>query len=56
MENSEAKLKIPSGFRNLLECLTLEILREQPVNITKFAADFLKGRLKAREGRIFLEI
>lgn len=48
----EMKLKIPEGFRNLLEALTCEILRVQPKNIPKFAAEYLKGRLIARQGSV----
>lgn len=52
MEHKKVKLNVPDGFRNLLESLTCEILRVQPTNIPSFAADYLKGRLTARQGKV----
>lgn len=50
-ENSRKRLTVPSGFRNLLENLTLEILRSNPSDIYKFAAEYFKSRLQERQGR-----
>ncbi|EDO35043.1 predicted protein, partial [Nematostella vectensis] len=49
MSTEEPKLSVPSGFRNLLESLTVEILRVRPDNIPSFAADFFRERLAARQ-------
>lgn len=50
-ESSRKRLTVPSGFRNLLENLTLEILRSNPSDIYKFAAEYFKSRLQERQGR-----
>ena len=44
-------LGVPSGFRNLLENLTVEVLRAQPSNIYTFAAEYFKERLRMRQGK-----
>ena len=44
------KLKVPEGFNNLLEGLAREVLREQPDNIIKFAADYFKKQSVLRGG------
>ena len=51
IESSRKRLTVPSGFRNLLENLTLEILRSNPSDIYKFAAEYFKSRLQERQGR-----
>lgn len=54
MESENAKkehLGVPSGFRHLLENLTVEVLRVQPSNIYKFAAEYFKERLHERQGK-----
>ena len=42
---------VPTGFRNLLESLTVEILRSNPPDIYKFAADYFRAKLDARQGK-----
>ncbi|XP_066910834.1 sperm surface protein Sp17-like [Clytia hemisphaerica] len=42
------KLTVPDGFNNLLEGLAREVLREQPENIIKFAADYFKQQVATR--------
>ena len=44
------RLTVPSGFRNLLEGLTVEILRSNPADIYKFAAEYFDAKLKERQG------
>ncbi|XP_019565968.2 sperm surface protein Sp17 [Rhinolophus sinicus] len=46
---SNTHYRIPQGFRNLLEGLTREILREQPDNIPTFAAAYFENLLEKRE-------
>lgn len=43
------KLRVPSGFNNLLEGLAREVLREQPPNIIQFASDYFKTQLQLRD-------
>uniref|UniRef100_H2YER9 RIIa domain-containing protein n=1 Tax=Ciona savignyi TaxID=51511 RepID=H2YER9_CIOSA len=43
------KLQVPSGFKQLLENLSREILREQPKNIPNFAAAYFNRLLERRE-------
>jgi len=43
-----SKLKVPPGFQNLLEGLAREVLREQPGNITAFAATYFKEQVYDR--------
>ena len=52
-ENLRLRLTVPSGFRNLLEGLTVEILRSNPSDIYTFAAEYFKSRLQEREGGSF---
>ena len=52
-ENLRLRLTVPSGFRNLLEGLTMEILRSNPSDIYTFAAEYFKSRLQEREGGSF---
>lgn len=49
-EDFRKRMAVPSGFRNLLEGLTVEILRCRPENIYKFAADYYQKKLKERQG------
>ena len=49
-ESSRKRLTVPRGFRNLLENLTLEILRSNPSDIYTFAAEYFKSRLQERQG------
>lgn len=44
------RLTVPTGFRNLLEGLTVEILRSNPDDIYTFAAEYFKSRLEERQG------
>uniref|UniRef100_A0A8C5TDH5 RIIa domain-containing protein n=1 Tax=Malurus cyaneus samueli TaxID=2593467 RepID=A0A8C5TDH5_9PASS len=41
---------VPAGFRNLLEGLAREVLREQPTDIVAFAAEYFQRLLEQREG------
>uniref|UniRef100_F6TXH2 RIIa domain-containing protein n=1 Tax=Ciona intestinalis TaxID=7719 RepID=F6TXH2_CIOIN len=43
------KLQVPTGFKQLLENLSREILREQPKNIPSFAAAYFNRLLERRE-------
>ncbi|MEN2495568.1 MAG: Regulatory subunit of type II PKA R-subunit, variant 2 [Marteilia pararefringens] len=38
--NKNNKFRVPRGFNYLLECLTREILRDNPENIYEFSANF----------------
>lgn len=49
-ETFRKRLTVPSGFRNLLEGLTVEILRSNPADIYKFAAEYFDAKLKQRQG------
>lgn len=49
-ETFRKRLTVPSGFRNLLEGLTVEILRSNPADIYKFAAEYFDAKLKERQG------
>ncbi|XP_030600302.1 sperm surface protein Sp17 isoform X2 [Archocentrus centrarchus] len=42
-------LRVPGGFGSLLEGLTREILRDQPEDIPKYAAQYFETLLKKRE-------
>ena len=44
------KLSVPTGFKQLLENLCREVLREQPKDIPKFAAVYFSRILEKREG------
>lgn len=48
VQYAPSKLRVPDGFNNLLEGLAREVLREQPENIIKFAADYFKTQLLLR--------
>jgi len=50
-ETFRKRLTVPSGFRNLLEGLTVEILRSNPADIYKFAAEYFDAKLKERQER-----
>jgi len=43
------KLQVPPGFKQLLENLSREVLREQPKNIPQFAAAYFNRLLERRE-------
>ena len=43
------KLGIPPNFKEVLEALTREILKEQPTDIATFSAIFLNELLEKRE-------
>ncbi|NXI44415.1 SP17 protein, partial [Galbula dea] len=38
-------LRLPAGFRSLLEGLVLEVLRAQPTDVVLFAADYFQRLL-----------
>ncbi|XP_056398022.1 sperm surface protein Sp17 isoform X1 [Hyla sarda] len=46
---SNTHYRIPRGFANLLEGLTMEVLKEQPQDIPHFAAKYFAELLKKRE-------
>ncbi|XP_016159325.1 PREDICTED: sperm surface protein Sp17-like [Ficedula albicollis] len=47
---SNTSMRVPAGFRNLLEGLAREVLREQPSNVVAFAAQHFQKLLEQREG------
>lgn len=47
---SNTNMRVPAGFRNLLEGLAREVLREQPSNVVAFAAQYFQKLLEQREG------
>lgn len=47
---SNTSMRVPAGFRNLLEGLAREVLREQPTNVVAFAAQYFQKLLEQREG------
>ncbi|XP_034025199.1 sperm surface protein Sp17 isoform X2 [Thalassophryne amazonica] len=46
---SRTHLRVPRGFGNILEGLSREVLRDQPEDIPKYAAQYFSGLLKQRE-------
>ncbi|XP_063273930.1 sperm surface protein Sp17 isoform X2 [Prinia subflava] len=46
---SNTNMRVPAGFRNLLEGLAREVLREQPTNVVAFAAQHFQKLLEQRE-------
>ncbi|XP_034166271.2 sperm surface protein Sp17 isoform X2 [Pangasianodon hypophthalmus] len=46
---SNATLRVPHGFGNILEGLAREVLRDQPEDIPAFAAQYFTALLKKRE-------
>ncbi|XP_041336451.1 sperm surface protein Sp17 isoform X1 [Pyrgilauda ruficollis] len=48
---SNTSMRVPAGFRNLLEGLAREVLREQPTNVVAFAAQYFQKLLQQREER-----
>ncbi|XP_015505328.1 sperm surface protein Sp17 [Parus major] len=47
--SSNTTMRVPAGFRNLLEGLAREVLREQPTNVVAFAAQHFQKLLEQRE-------
>ncbi|NXU19539.1 SP17 protein, partial [Pardalotus punctatus] len=47
--SANTNLRVPAGFRNLLEGLAREVLREQPTDIVAFAAQYFQRLLKQRQ-------
>ena len=45
---SNTRFRVPKGFNLLLEGLTREILREQPENMAKFAAEYFQSLVDRR--------
>ena len=47
-------LQVPPGFEYILEGLTREVLREQPLDIITFAADYFRKKFtpRARDGKM----
>ena len=52
----EVKLAVPKGFKELLEDLSREVLREQPKDIPKFAAEFFRRLLSRRGGKMTIVV
>lgn len=48
--SSSTTLRLPAGFKNLLEGLALEVLRAQPADVVAFAAQHFQKLLEQREG------
>ncbi|ESO05951.1 hypothetical protein HELRODRAFT_63972 [Helobdella robusta] len=48
---SNTKIRVPQGFRNLLEGFTREVLRNQPDDIIIFGARYFQFLLNARNGK-----
>ncbi|XP_025927498.1 sperm surface protein Sp17 [Apteryx rowi] len=46
---SNTHLRVPAGFRNLLEGLAREVLRAQPRDVVGFAAEHFRALLEERE-------
>ncbi|XP_052642245.1 sperm surface protein Sp17 isoform X1 [Harpia harpyja] len=47
--SSSTTLRLPAGFKNLLEGLALEVLRAQPADVVAFAAQHFQMLLEQRE-------
>lgn len=47
---SNTHLRVPRGFGTMLEGLTREVLRDQPEDIPKYAAQYFEALLKERQG------
>ena len=47
-------LYVPTGLKQLIENLTREILKDEPRNIPRYAANYCKALLGAREGKVTL--
>ncbi|XP_076219955.1 sperm surface protein Sp17 [Aptenodytes patagonicus] len=47
--SSSTTLRLPAGFRNLLEGLALEVLRAQPTDVVAFAAQHFQTLLEQRK-------
>uniref|UniRef100_A0A8C3ECJ0 Uncharacterized protein n=1 Tax=Corvus moneduloides TaxID=1196302 RepID=A0A8C3ECJ0_CORMO len=48
--SASINMRVPAGFRNLLEGLAREVLREQPTDVVAFAAQYFQKLLEQREG------
>ncbi|XP_058674932.1 sperm surface protein Sp17-like [Ammospiza caudacuta] len=46
---ANTSMRVPAGFRNLLEGLAREVLREQPTDVVAFAAQYFQKLLESRE-------
>uniref|UniRef100_A0A8C3MIL6 Uncharacterized protein n=1 Tax=Geospiza parvula TaxID=87175 RepID=A0A8C3MIL6_GEOPR len=49
---SNTSMRVPAGFRNLLEGLAREVLREQPTDVVAFAAQYFQKLLESREATL----
>ena len=47
---SNTHLRVPRGFGTILEGLVREILRDQPEDLSQYAAHYFKALLAQREG------
>lgn len=48
--SANTHMRVPAGFRNLLEGLAREVLREQPTDVVAFAAQYFQKLLEQRDG------
>lgn len=48
--SANTNMRVPAGFRNLLEGLAREVLREQPTDVVAFAAQYFQKLLEQRDG------
>ena len=48
----ERTVMIPPGIPQALECLSREVIRNQPDNIVQFAADYFKYLLELRDRKL----
>ncbi|NXH94197.1 SP17 protein, partial [Pachycephala philippinensis] len=46
---ANTNLRVPAGFRNLLEGLAREVLREETTDVGAFAAQYFQKLLEQRE-------
>ncbi|NXT12803.1 SP17 protein, partial [Prunella fulvescens] len=46
---ANTSMRVPAGFRNLLEGLAREVLRQQPKDVVAFAAQYFQKLLEQRE-------
>ena len=53
---SNTHLRVPRGFGTILEGLAREVLRDQPEDIPKYAAQYFDALLKQREGNCNLHV
>ncbi|NXO19423.1 SP17 protein, partial [Oriolus oriolus] len=47
--SANTNMRVPAGFRNLLEGLAREVLRGQPADVVAFAAQYFQKLLEQRD-------